>query len=103
MTIPNVSQEAREAAADLLIGIQRHGLSSPVLTRIEAGKHDDWYFVQVFKEFESLIRTKVIEEAAGVADEHHVGLRGIGPVGRAQVNEARRIAEAIRQLGERGR
>jgi hypothetical protein len=39
------------------------------------------------------------ERCAKVADRHHVGLRGIGPVGRSSVNTARIIAAAIRKGG----
>ena len=37
-----------------------------------------------------------MEEAAVIADGHHVGLRGLNAFGRSSINTARKIAEEIR-------
>ena len=94
MTIPKVSQEAREYVARF--GRTQEWLEEDV-TAVLDGKRDLSNLVQSFAQFEQLIRSMVIDEAAGVADDHAQAW------GLAMGSGAVEIAKAIRQLGERGR
>jgi hypothetical protein len=108
MTIPKVSQEADDAAAELWLEVAH---ASPEIY----GDADAWHalYAKSFAQFEQLIRSKVIDEAAGdaMAYAEAAGRARCAKPGDEQAewywagkaSAAREIASSIRQLGESGR
>jgi hypothetical protein len=103
MTIQKVSLEARELAADKAreVGI----VTTREAHTIRSGGMDDHWIVQSFAQFEQLIRSKVINEAAGVLKRARDEIERLEYpyIGESAASVIADIDASIRQLGERGR
>lgn len=107
-----VSQEAREAAADLYQRTLSFEKSTPRMVKgIREGRMDSILVVQAFAAFEQSIRDKALEEAAGIAEARIAECDRFAKThfdytaryhNECREMEARHIATAIRQMKGEG-